>query len=162
MLHYREVYSGAEYVLHYKCSKIINVVWVTMMYGAGLPLLFPIAAFNLFNQYICERISVAYLKCLPAAIDDRLTNNVIRKCKLAPLLLLTNGYWMISNPEIFANKWAYIDTVLDRHMNTEHHVSFELNWAFPLLAVSLASLFIFAVYILFGELLLSFGYHHQS
>jgi len=30
------------------------------MYGIGLPILFPIAAFNFCNQYICERLIVAY------------------------------------------------------------------------------------------------------
>jgi len=41
-----------------------------MLYGVGMPLLFPLAAFNFFNQYICERITVAYIVQLPPALDD--------------------------------------------------------------------------------------------
>jgi hypothetical protein len=55
---------------------------------------------------------------LPPALDDRLTNNLISKCKYAPLLMMANGWWMLSNPEIFDNKWHYIGTLLDPHMKS--------------------------------------------
>ena len=49
MAQYLDLYSGHEYVIHYKCAADINIVWVTMLYGVGLPILFPIAAFYFFN-----------------------------------------------------------------------------------------------------------------
>jgi hypothetical protein len=49
MAAYKDLYFGADYVIHFKCSAVLNVVWVTMLYGFGLPVLFPIAAFNFFN-----------------------------------------------------------------------------------------------------------------
>ena len=110
MSQYKDLYSGSEYVLHYKSAGIINVTWVTMMYGIGLPILFPISAFSYLNSYICERIIVSFQVKLPPAMDDTLTNNLISKCKYAPLLMMMNGYWMLSNPEIFENKWNYIPT----------------------------------------------------
>ena len=70
MATYKDLYSGVDYVIHFKCSGVINIVWVTMMYGVGLPILFPIAAFNFFNQYVCERITVTYQVKLPPALDD--------------------------------------------------------------------------------------------
>lgn len=70
MAAYKDLYSGVDYVIHFKCSGVINIVWVTMMYGVGLPILFPIAAFNFFNQYVCERITVTYQVKLPPALDD--------------------------------------------------------------------------------------------
>jgi len=70
MAQYKELYSGSDYVIHFKCAGVMNIVWVTMMYGVGLPLLFPLAAFNFFNQFICERITVAYMVKLPPALDD--------------------------------------------------------------------------------------------
>jgi len=39
------------------------------MYGIGLPILFPIAAFTLINIWITERIIVAYYTKLPPALD---------------------------------------------------------------------------------------------
>ena len=97
MAAYKELYFGADYIIHFKCSGVINVFWVTMLYGFGLPILFPIAAFNFFNQYVCERITAAYQVKLPPALDDRLVNFVLGKLKWAPLIFLMNGYWMLSN-----------------------------------------------------------------
>ena len=56
---YKSLYSGPEYTIHFKYSGILNITFITMMYGAGLPILFPLAALNFFNQWVCERIIVA-------------------------------------------------------------------------------------------------------
>jgi hypothetical protein len=94
---YKDLYSGAEYVIHFKYSGVLNIVYITMMYGMGMPILFVLAAFNFFNQWVCERIIVAYQMKLPPALDDKLTINCINMLKIAPIMLLFNGYWMISN-----------------------------------------------------------------
>lgn len=94
---YKDLYSGKDYIIHFKYSGILNIVYITMMYGIGMPILFPIAAFNYLNQYVCERIIVAFCMKQPPALDDKLTNNALNMLKYAPLLMLFNGYWMISN-----------------------------------------------------------------
>lgn len=40
---YIEIYSGPVFFIHYKYSSILNITFVTFMYGLGLPVLFPIA-----------------------------------------------------------------------------------------------------------------------
>jgi len=60
MAAYKDLYSGPDYVIHFKYSGILNIMYITMMYGVGMPILFPIAAFNFLNQYLCERIIVAW------------------------------------------------------------------------------------------------------
>lgn len=72
---YRELYSGQDYFIHFKYSNILNIVYITMFYGVGMPVLFPIAAFNFINQYICERYILAYEMRQPPALDDKLTKN---------------------------------------------------------------------------------------
>lgn len=57
---YVDLYSGPEYYIHFKYSGILNVAFVTMMYGMGVPMLFPIAAFTYFVLYSLERLLVAY------------------------------------------------------------------------------------------------------
>ena len=94
---YKDVHSGADYVIHFKYSAVLNIVYVTCMYGAGMPILFPIAAFNFFNQWMVERILVAYVVRQPPALDAKLTQNCVAMLQFAPLLLLFNGYWMLSN-----------------------------------------------------------------
>jgi hypothetical protein len=120
---YKALYSGNEYVIHFKNSNILNIVYMTMMYGVGMPLLFPVAAFNFMNQFLCERIIVAYTVPLPPALDDKLSNNMIALFLWSPLLLLFNGYWMLSNPEIFNNTWDYRESTISR-MKSQHFFSF--------------------------------------
>ena len=72
-----------------------------MMYGLGMPILFPIAAVNFFNQYVVERALIAYEMKVPPALDDKLIKNFVKMLKYAPLLFLMNGYWMVSNPSMF-------------------------------------------------------------
>jgi hypothetical protein len=149
MAQYKELYSGSEYVIHFKSA------------GVGLPILFPLATFNFFNQYICERITVAYMVRLPPALDDMLTNNLISKCKYAPLLLMFNGYWMLSNQEAFANKYDFIETILNKHMKSQHLVSFDVHesiWAFPMLILACCSAFILISQKLFEKWLQQHGF----
>jgi len=49
MAQYKDLYSGADYVIHFKYSGILNIMYITMMYGIGMPILFPIAAVNFLN-----------------------------------------------------------------------------------------------------------------
>lgn len=46
---YKDLYSGQDYVIHFKYSGVLNIVYITMMYGMGMPILFVLAAFNFFN-----------------------------------------------------------------------------------------------------------------
>jgi len=108
------LWAGGDYVIHFKYSNVLNVVYITMMYGVGLPLLFPLAALNFFNTWVTERIAVAYLMKQPPALDDKLTNNCVRMLRFAPLLFLCNGFWMLSNRQIFQNNWSYIQTSYDK------------------------------------------------
>ena len=50
-----DLYAGPDYIIHFKYSGIINVTFVTMMYGVGLPILFPIALLSYFIYWAVER-----------------------------------------------------------------------------------------------------------
>jgi len=77
MSKFKVLYSGADYAIHYKMAGILNIIYMTMMYGTGLPILYPIAAFAFFNSYLCERILVSYAVKLPPTFGDYLSNNLI-------------------------------------------------------------------------------------
>ena len=53
---YVDIYSGSEYVIHYKYSNIMNVCFITFTFGAGIPILFPIALCNFIVLYLMERL----------------------------------------------------------------------------------------------------------
>lgn len=129
---FKTLWAGGDYILHFKYSAILNVCFVTFLYGMGLPALFPIAAFNFINQFSVERFIVARYMKQPAALDNTLTDNAIEMLRLAPLLFLCNGYWMLSNMQIFKNVWSYIpDSSMP--MKSHHYPEFTINWATPCL-----------------------------
>lgn len=47
------------------------------------------------NQYICERITVAYFMKLPPNLDNSLTNSGLKILLFAPILFLMQAFWMI-------------------------------------------------------------------
>lgn len=94
---YINLYSGPEYLIHYKYSGILNVSYVTMMYGLGMPILFPIAAFTYFNLFFLEKLLVAYFYQLPPTLDNKLTKNALEILRFGAVLFLFFGYWMLSN-----------------------------------------------------------------
>lgn len=54
------MYSGPDYIVHFKYSSLFNSVYVTCLYGVGLPVLWPIAALTIGIFYLHERYHVAY------------------------------------------------------------------------------------------------------
>ena len=97
MSKYKEIYGGASYTLHFKYSEFLNVTFICMMYGVGIPILFPVAVVYFLIAYVCERISLAFLFKMPPAIGMTLTNEALGHLEYAPLLLVTNAYWMLGN-----------------------------------------------------------------
>ena len=58
---YINLHSGSKYLLHYRYSTILNVVFITMMFGAGMPILFPIAAMSLTCFFCLEKFMLYYV-----------------------------------------------------------------------------------------------------
>lgn len=83
--------------MHYKYSSIMNIVFLTMMFGPGLPILFPIAAASLCVLFVLEKTMLYYVFKQPPAYDEKLNNSVLVNLQLAPFFLLGFGYWMLTN-----------------------------------------------------------------
>ena len=50
-----DLYLGPNYQIHFKCSMVLCITYVTALYGIGLPLLFPIALLSYFIFWATER-----------------------------------------------------------------------------------------------------------
>ena len=98
-----DLYSGPEYIIHFKYSILLNTTYVTMLYGLGLPILFPVAAFSYFIFWATERYQMAFTYQMPPALDDSLTKNFIQLLSYSPILFIFNGLWMVSNQQIFSS-----------------------------------------------------------
>jgi len=74
MTGYKNVYKGDTYLTYIKFSYALNITFVAMMYGIGMPILFPLAAVVLIVQWVCERMTLAKDVVLPPAMGDSMIN----------------------------------------------------------------------------------------
>ena len=58
---YVNLHAGPQYFMHYKYSSVMNIVFITMMFGAGLPVLFPIATASLTVLFCLEKFMLYYI-----------------------------------------------------------------------------------------------------
>lgn len=80
------------------------VVYVTFLFGPGLPILFPIAYFSLLGLYIVERLMMAYSYRKPP-MTGTVTNQTVMKMLLgAPIVYCCMAMWLFSNRQVFENK----------------------------------------------------------
>lgn len=108
---YIDIRAGPQYLMHFKYSTILNTVFVTMMYGFGIPILFPICGITLIGIYIVEKGSFYYSYKLPPMYDEKLSQVVLDTLMYAPLLYIGFGYWMASSRQILSND--YLDKPLE-------------------------------------------------
>ena len=94
---YINSYAGPVYMMHFKYSGLLNIIFVTMTYGFGIPILFPIAAMAILVLYLVEKTMLFYAYRLPPMYDERLSQAVIGILYYAPIFFLGFGYWMASN-----------------------------------------------------------------
>lgn len=55
----------------------MNIIFMTMMFGPGMPLMFPVAAGSLTVIYIMENYMLYYVYKSPPAYDEVLNNRVL-------------------------------------------------------------------------------------
>ena len=101
---------------------ILNITFVTLMYGVGVPILFPIAVASYTIIWSLERYQLAYTYQMPPNLDDTLIKNAINMLSLSPIFFILNGYWMLSNRQIFFSEVNKIDQN-GTPMVTNHTVS---------------------------------------
>lgn len=49
MANYKSVYLGEEWPIHFRFSEALNIIFLAMLYGIGMPIMFPMAAGILWN-----------------------------------------------------------------------------------------------------------------
>jgi len=100
---YMDIYLGPTYYMHYKYSTVLNICFVTFMYGFGMPILFPVAVVSFIILYFIEKTMLYYSYRMPPMYDERLSHSVLHKLRLAPVFYLAFGYWMGSSKQLLSN-----------------------------------------------------------
>lgn len=120
---YVELYSGPVFFIHYKYSSVLNITFVTMMYGLGIPILFPIASLSILTLYCVEKLMLHYSYREPPMYDESLNKNALNILTYAPLLFLSFGYWMLSSRQLFENDHLTAVTYANEPKTSGHMIS---------------------------------------
>lgn len=83
--------------MHFKYSAILNITFVTFMYGLAIPLLFPIALICFVIMYMVERLCLTYFYKKPPMFDEKLNESALGMLKWAPVFMMLFGYWTMGN-----------------------------------------------------------------
>lgn len=67
---YAELYTGPEYLVHFRYSNILLHVGIAFMYGTAMPLLYPIACLAFLVLFINERLLICYYYRMPPAFSE--------------------------------------------------------------------------------------------
>lgn len=97
IMRYVDLYAGPEFQMHFKYSAIMNITFVTFMYGLALPLLFVYAVLAISILWFSEQLFFLYSYRLPPMYDETLGKSVISKLKVAPVFMMFFGYWFFSS-----------------------------------------------------------------
>jgi len=106
---YVDLYSGPEMLMYFKYSNVMNIAFVTLTHGVAMPILFPIALFGICNNYLTEKILLAYYYRQPPMFDNRMNNRALTLMKYSPVLMLMYGYWYLGNRQIFFNGFTSVE-----------------------------------------------------
>mmetsp|Transcript_5869 Transcript_5869/g.7950 ORF Transcript_5869/g.7950 Transcript_5869/m.7950 type:complete len:188 (+) Transcript_5869:583-1146(+) len=94
---YIELYSGVNHSIHYGFSSLLVIIFVTFSFGFGIPVLFPIASLAIGVLYRVEKFCLYYIYKQPPMYDKEMTQKIAETMRLAPVLYLFTGYWMLTN-----------------------------------------------------------------
>jgi hypothetical protein len=94
---YLDTWCGPPYEMHFKYAAMMNIVFITLLYGIGLPVLFPLAVLALVILYISEKLMLYYAYQVPPMYDEKLSKDVVAHLKVAPIIMMLFGYWMLSS-----------------------------------------------------------------
>ena len=94
---YIDLYAGPTFQIDFRYSRLMNNIFVTMMYGCGLPILFPIALVSLVVTYFVEIYMLFYIYRVPPAYDISLHKSKLMTMEYAGVLYFAFGFWQLSN-----------------------------------------------------------------
>lgn len=93
ILSYIQKHSGPEFLIHIKYVTVINSVFMSMIFGFGMPLLFPVTVVSLAVRYVCEVGMLYYSYKAPPSYDRKISDFVYSILSFAPVGFLAFGYW---------------------------------------------------------------------
>lgn len=103
-LDYEEINTGGMFYLDLKYASILTVLYVTMLYGSGMPILYVVATVFYFTSYWVDKLLLFNFFRKPLQMDHYLAEQTLKWFKFALVLHLIGGMLMYSNSSILPVK----------------------------------------------------------
>ena len=158
---YVEIHAGPIFYIHFKYAAVLNIVFITMLYGFGIPILFPIAAFSFAIMYFLETALLYYSYRAPPAYENEISEKVLKLLIWAPLFYLSFGYWMASSMQLYDNDHlTKIDRASDimASMHLVQDAFTTKGWYMPRWAMIGGFFFVFVIILLLSKFLPYMGW----
>lgn len=101
---YEDINLGTDPSMDYKYSSMLTIVFVTMMFGSGIPILYLISAVFFFVTFWVDKILIFYYYRKPELLDENLALRTLRWFKYALMLHVIGAVLMYSNSDILPEK----------------------------------------------------------
>ena len=77
MLAFQRLYGGDDFEIAYQCAQILELVWITFLFGPGLPILFPIGTFGLIVLYYTNKVALSYFCYRPHDYNRKIAITIV-------------------------------------------------------------------------------------
>ncbi len=90
--------------MDYKYANLLTVLFVTMLYGSGIPILYPISVIFFLVTYWSDKLLIFNYYRKPELLDESLALKTLGWFKYALVLHVIGGVYMYSNSNILPDK----------------------------------------------------------
>ena len=94
------MYTGPQPDMDFKYASMVVILFVTFLYGSGIPSLYIVALANFFVTYWVDKYLVLTYYSKPAFLDESLALRILSLFKFAIILHLIGGILMYANSNI--------------------------------------------------------------
>lgn len=98
---YEQMYMGPELLFEYRYSTLLNMVYISLMYGTGMPVLYFFGSVTFFLSYWIDKWTLLRIYQTPPRYNKDLMKTTREWMNIAVLLHFVFGFWMYSNSVIF-------------------------------------------------------------
>ena len=96
-LQFADLQTGPENLFYEKYPRLMNMIFVSMFYGFGIPIFFVLTLVAFIISYIVEKYAVVRFYKKPPMYDDTLNINTAYFLKWGAFFYIAIGFWNLTN-----------------------------------------------------------------
>jgi hypothetical protein len=115
---YADLYSGPEYLIHFRYATLLLFLYIAMIYGTAIPFLWLISMLGYTVYWFNERKLIFNYYRAPPAYDIEITETAFFIISISPFFSLPIAFWQLGNRQIFDNILVGIKTSKDVRLSS--------------------------------------------